>query len=79
MAGTYFTIDLLKPLKGCKIKVFPHTDPTMSNYINWLDLTDMARKAYNLDISVSFYLEDHTTESQKSRSIDILEFIYENP
>lgn len=77
MAGTYFTIDLLKPLKGCKIKVFPHTDSTLSNYVTWLDLADMARKAYHLDIKVSYYLEENATASQKSNNIDLLDFLYD--
>ena len=78
MKGTCFTIDLLKPLQDRKVKVFPHTDATMSNYVSWVDLCDLARKSFHLDISVSTILEDHATDDQKQRGIDLLDFILES-
>ena len=72
-----FTIDLLEPLRGRTIKVYPHTDATLSNYLAWLDLADMARQTYHLDITVSRTLEDAVSPSQKSREIDILQYLYE--
>ena len=72
-----FTIDLLEPLRGRTIKVYPHTDATLSNYLAWLDLADMARQTYHLDITVSHTLEDAASPSQKDREIDILQYLYE--
>jgi hypothetical protein len=75
--NAYFTIDLLEPLRGRTIKVYPHTNATLSNYPAWLDIADMARQAYHLDITVSHTLEDATSPSQKEREIDILQYLYE--
>ena len=75
--NTYFTIDLLEPLRGRTIKVYPHTDATLSNYLSWLEIADMARQAYQLDITVSCTLEDTASPSQKDREIDILQYLYE--
>ena len=72
-----FTIDLLEPLRGRTIKVYPHTDATLSNHLAWLDLADMARQTYHLDITVSHTLEDAASPSQKDREIDILQYLYE--
>ena len=78
MSASYFTIDLLKPLVGRKVKVFPDTDNTMSNYVNWLDLARMAHDKYHIDIGVSYYLEEHATAEQKERKIDLVDFIIES-
>ena len=75
--NTYFTIDLLEPLRGRTIKVYPHTDAPLSNYLSWLEIADMARQAYQLDITVSCTLEDAASPSQKEREIDILQYLYE--
>ena len=78
MSASYFTIDLLKPLAGRKVKAFPDTDSTMSNYVNWLDLAKMAHDKYHIDIGVSYYLEEHATAEQKERKIDLVDFIIES-
>ena len=52
-ASVSFTIDMLEPLRHRKVIVYPSTDDTMSNYVAWLELADMARSLYHLDISVS--------------------------
>ena len=77
MPGTYFTIDQLIPLQGRRMTVFPHTDETASNYIAWLELQDMARRSYRLDIAVSSALEDVASPDQKQREIDILQYLLE--
>lgn len=78
MSATYFTIDLLKPLVGRKVKVFPDTDSTMSNYVSWLELAKMAHDGYHIDIGVSYYLEEHATAEQKERKIDLVDFLIES-
>ena len=77
MPDTCFTIDQLEPLVGRHVKVYPHTDPTLSNYLAWLEIRDMAARTFHLDISVSSALEKATTDEQKGRSIDVLDYIYE--
>lgn len=71
-----FTIDQLAPLQSCKVTLFPRTDPVMDHYVAWLEIADQARRLYHLDISVSSLLEDHATVAQKSRCIDLLEFLF---
>ena len=71
-----FTIDQLAPLQGCKVTLFPRTDPVMDHYVAWLEIADQARRLYHLDITVSSLLEDHATVAQKSRCIDLLEFLF---
>ena len=77
MPDTCFTIDQLEPLVGRHVKVYPHTDPTLSNYLAWLEIRDMAARTFHLDISVSSALEKATTDEQKGRNIDVLDYIYE--
>jgi hypothetical protein len=75
---SYFTVNLLKPLRGRQITVYPNTDETLSNYIAWLELRDMVRRNDGIDISVSSYLEDEATPEQKNRRIDILTLYLEH-
>ena len=75
---SYFTLDLLEPLKGRKVILFPRTDAAMEHYMAWLELADQARRAYRLDISVSDFLEEHATEGQKARCIDVLDYLFES-
>ena len=76
-ASVSFTVDMLEPLRHRKVIVYPSTDDTMSNYVAWLELADMARSLYHLDISVSRLLEDRATEEQKQRKIDLVGFLFE--
>ena len=73
-----FTIDMLKPLKGRKVVLYPRTDNTCSTYLFWHDITDMARKCYHLDVTVSSFLEDHATAQQKEKNIDLIDYLYES-
>jgi len=72
-----FTTDMLLPLRGHPIMVFPPTDPTMSNFVFWLEMADQARRQYHLDIEVNPLLEDNASAEQKGREIDIAEFVCE--
>lgn len=72
-----FTLDLLEPLRGHTVTLFPHTDPTMDSYLFWLETAKMARSTYQLDIMVSDVLEQHATEEQKARNIDLVDFLFE--
>ena len=74
---TDFTIDMLLPLRGHPIMVFPPTDPTMSNFVFWLEMADQARRQYHLDIEVNPLLEDNASAEEKERKIDIADFVCE--
>lgn len=73
-----FTIDMLKPLKGRKVVLYPPTDSTGSTYLFWYDIADRARKCYHLDISVSYLLEDKATPQQKESRIDLVGLLFDN-
>ena len=72
-----FTIDMLEPLKGRKIVLYPRTDPTCSTYLFWYDIAAMARERYHLDISLSSLLEDRATAQQKEANIDLVDFLFD--
>jgi len=72
-----FSIDRLEPLQGRRVVVFPSTDETMSNYVFWLEMTELAQRTYKLDIGVSDVLEKNATGEQKQRGIDLVDFLFE--
>lgn len=72
-----FTLDLLEPLRDHVVTLFPNTDPTMDCYLCWHEIADMARSTYHLDITVSDILEQHATQDQKARKIDLVDFLFE--
>ena len=63
------------PLKGHRVICHPATDPTGDTYLLWLSVATAARK-YGLDITVSRLLEDQATPDQKSRKIDLVDFLF---
>ena len=73
-----FTLERLEPLRSCQVKLFPHTDFTMSTYLRWVEMAEEARRKLHLDISVSSILEDSTSEEQKQRKIDLVDFLFPN-
>lgn len=70
--------ELLASLEGHTVTIYPRTDETMSNYLFFLDYADLVRHRYSLDLHVEDTLEIHATPEQKSRCIDLLDFIMEN-
>lgn len=66
---------LFLPLKGHHVVCYPATDPTGDTYLLWLSVASEARK-YGIDITVSRFLEDRATPSQKSRCIDLVDFLF---
>ena len=76
---SHLTPDLLAPLQGRTVIIYPRTDSTMSTYLFFHDYAEQVLRHYSLDIRIDSTLEDHATDSQKARSIDILDFILEPP
>ena len=70
--------DLLAPLQGCRVTFYPRTDATTSNYLFFLDYAKLIGKRYNIDIKVDKTLENHATEDQKERGIDLLDFLLDS-
>ena len=75
----HLTPDLLAPLDGRTVTIYPRTDPTMSTYIFFLDFANLVRRSNPaIDLHIDPTLEDHATEDQKDRCIDILDFLFES-
>ena len=74
----HLNIDLFAPLEGRTVTIYPCTDPCMSNILFFENLCDSVRKRYDITLSIDYTLEDHTTDSQKSRHIDLLDFLLES-
>ena len=72
------TPELLAPLQGRQVTIYPRTDPTMSTYVFFLDYAQLVRQRYNIQLRIDSTLEYHTTTEQKERCIDILDFILES-
>lgn len=72
------SVQILLPLKGQKIILFPDTDPTGKAYADWLRIAGEAAKVLGHPVNVSNLLEHYATEEQKQRKIDIADFIIEN-
>ena len=74
----HLNIDLFAPLQGRTVTIYPCTDPCMSNILFFENLCDSVRKRYDITLSIDYTLEDYTTDDQKSRHIDLLDFLLES-
>ncbi len=74
----HLSADLFAPLEGCSVTIFPRTDPTMNTFLFFEELADVVQRQYDIDIYVDSTLEEHATQEQKEREIDVLEFITQN-
>jgi len=75
---TNLTPDLLAPLQGRTVTIYPRTDPTQSTYLFFLDYADIVRHHYpTIQLHVEDILENEATDDQKQRCIDLLDFIME--
>ena len=73
------TPDLLEPLQGHTVTIYPRTDPTMDTYLSFLELADSVRRLYpSIDLAIDTTLEDHASDSQKDRCIDLLDFLLDS-
>lgn len=74
----HLQVDLFASLEGRTVTLFPCTDPYMSNYLFFNDLAAAVHKQYpSIHITVDSILEDNATDEQKSRCIDLVEFLFE--
>ena len=78
MAYSYaanMSLELLEPLQGCTVTIYPRTDPLMNTYTAFLEFANDVRHLYDIDITIDDVLEEHATPEQKERHIDLLDFI----
>ena len=75
---THFTPELFAPLQGYSVIIYPRTDPVGDYYLASLELADQVRRLYHLDITVDSTLEDYASPSQKSREIDLIDFLFDD-
>ena len=73
---SHLSPDLFAPLEGRTVILYPRTDPTLSTYLFFEDLASLVRQHYDLDITVDSTLEDHATDEQKDRCIDLVDFLF---
>lgn len=73
-----FKSELLAPLVNHKIVIFPDTDETGEAYRQWRDVATEAQRLYTFryPLRISRLLEDHATPDQKSRKIDLVDYLF---
>lgn len=74
----HLDLDLLEPLAGRVVTIYPRTDSTMDNYLFFLDYAERVSRRHTLTLHIDTTLEQHANESQKARNIDILDYLYES-
>lgn len=74
----FLSIERFAPLQGRSVTIYPCTDASFTTFPFFEDLAASVRKRYGMHITVASILEDHATDEQKERGIDILDFIVEN-
>ena len=73
-------LDRFEPLQGRTITLFPRADTYREYYWAALELADQVKRCYKtIGITVSRFLEDHASASQKSRHIDLVDYLFEEP
>lgn len=73
----HLDIERFAPLAGRTVTFYPRTDPGMSHFLLCEELAADIRRHYGIACSVDSTLEEHATEEQRDRCIDILEFLRE--
>jgi hypothetical protein len=73
-----FSPEMLAPLVDYKVVIFPDTDPTGDTYRRWADIALQASKLYQFryPLRISRLLEDHASQEQKQRKIDLVDFLF---
>ena len=74
----YLFLDRFEPLQGRTVTLFPRAATYSDYYWSACEVADQVSSYYKtIDIHVSTFLEDHATESQKSRNIDLVDYLFE--
>ena len=79
---TNLSVQTLQPLRDMRVILFPDTDKSGATYNDWLKVATDYNKTLPKDsknfVTVSNILERHATDDQKSRKIDIADFVIES-
>ena len=73
----FLSVERFAPLQGRPVTIYPCTDASFTTFPFFEDLAASVRKRYGMHITIASILEDHATDEQKERGIDILDFIME--
>ena len=65
----------LAPLRGCRVILYPDTDPDGTTYRLWCERAREASRALALPLMVSDLLERCASAAQKARKIDLADFL----
>ena len=68
---------LLHPLQGCKVVLFPDTDPEGHAFRRWCEVAETASGAIGQPFYVSPLLERQATADQKERKVDLVDYLFE--
>ena len=75
----YLLLERFEPLQNRTVTLFPRADTNSDYYWSARNVADQVKRYYKaIDIHVSSFLEDHATESQKSRNIDLVDYLFES-
>ena len=69
--------DLLAPLQGRKVTIYPRANPCISYFLSFMELAELVRQTYHISITIAPILEEHASEEQKDRCIDLIDFLLE--
>ena len=73
-------VEKFRPLRGHKVIMFPDTDPDGTAFKRWSEAADMVHRQIWWEdcppIRVSRILEDRASPDQKSRKIDLVDFLF---
>ena len=72
------TVNKLFPLRHRQVIIFPDTDETQATYSLWFRIAQDAMRCNGGKITVSPLLEQKATAEQKSRKIDLVDFLFES-
>ena len=74
---SFLSVEFFAPLMGRTVTVYPPTDASFATFPFFDELATAVRKRYRMNITVATLLEDHATDEQKARGIDLLDFLRE--
>lgn len=70
--------ELLFPLRGHRIILFPDTDDSCTAYSRWYLVARQASRLLGQPVTVSPLLEQRATPAQKRRKIDLVDFLFDS-
>ena len=69
------SVELLRPLKGLRVVLFPDTDPKGEAFAKWSKIAAEAQRQLGQPFYVSPLLEQQASEEQKKQKIDLADYV----